>query len=214
MAYTAEEKQKMASVLRESARRLDYLRKELMAYQEREQELERTISDLQSLMSISGPEDTDPAFLKKLKAAITEKRGQLGSSLRSSMDKLSELQRLEPDIVPPYRKEVGLLFENLPHMDEHNPLIINDLEPGHPTKYIVIRRLGRVSVRRGNGNPVQIIKDSKGKYIPLWKQWEERTLSQFFESDISTPERIETALNALLAFYTEHTKGVKVAGDD
>ena len=135
---------------------------------------------------------------------------QLERSLDAAMIRLSEHQRLEPDIVPPYRKEVGLLMENLPMMDEFNPLVIHDLEPGHSgMKYIIIRRLGRTKIRRGSGNPTQIVQDSTKRYIPSWKLWEERTLTQFFDTDIATEERIETALKGLLEFCAGQTRKVK-----
>ena len=211
MSYRSEEKQKMASIVTEVARRLDVIRKELAVYQEKEQELEHRISDLQALAGISGPETGDPAFLKKLKAGIKDKQKQLDGALNKAIEELSEHQRLEPDIVPKYRKEVGLLMENLPVMADHAPIIIRGLEPDHsPTKYIIIRRLGKTKVHRGSGKPTQIIQDSKGKYIPSWKTWEERSLAQFFESDINSPEAIDTALKALLEFYAENTKGVKL----
>jgi hypothetical protein len=211
MSYRSEEMQRMAVIVGEVARRLEVIRKDLAVYQEHEQDLEHRISDLQALHGISGPEDGDPEFLKKLKGGIQDTRRELESALDKAIEQLSEHQRLEPDIVPKYRKEVGLLMENLPVMDDHNPLVIRDLEPGHSTaKYIVIRRLGKTKVHRGSGKPTQIVKNSKGQYIPNWKQWEERSLSHFFESDINSGRTIETALNALLEFYTENTKGVKV----
>jgi hypothetical protein len=214
MALRTEEKQKMAAVLQEATRRIDIIKKERAAYQEVEQDLERMISDLQLMLAISEPGGGDPPLLRKLKQGIHEKRDDLESSLDETMERLSEHQRLEPNVVPLFRKEVGLLMENLPLMDEFSPLVISDLERDHPvTKYIIIRRLDRTMVRRGSGNPAQIIQDSAGKYIPSWKQWEKRTLSQFFESDINSSGRIEKALNALLEFYSEHTKGVKVGGE-
>lgn len=210
MGAREEEKLKMAVILKEVSRRLDVFGKELTVYRELEQDLERKIADLQSLLNISEPEKGDPLFLSKMKKSIQDNRRQLERSLDAAMIRLSEHQRLEPDIVPSYRKEVGLLIENLPMMDEFNPLVIHDLEPGHSLlKYIIIRRLGRTKIRRGSGNPTQIIQDSTKKYIPSWKQWEERTLTQFFDTDIGTEDRIDKALRGLLDFYVGQTRKIK-----
>ena len=57
MGAREEEKQKMAVILKEVSRRLDVFGKELTVYRELEQDLERKIADLQSLLNISEPED-------------------------------------------------------------------------------------------------------------------------------------------------------------